>query len=128
MLFEQMFERLKMAHNYGSQPVTDVAVDDKGMPMKFSWRNRKYVVLTVLLTWLESAAWWKADSRDYCVWRVEASLEQPGNLGKLVSTSDSSRVNQKTRASSSNVSSGPASGVYDIAQSNTNWFIRRVID
>jgi len=126
MLFEQMFERLKMAHSYRTQQVTHVAVDDSGMPTRFAWRNRKYVVLGVLLTWLESAVWWKADGRDYSVWRVEASPVSADQRSSATSSSDASCVDP--RATSQEMSSAPASGVYDIAQSNTSWFIRQVMD
>ena len=126
MLFEQMFERLKMAHSYRTQQLTQVAVDDSGVPTKFAWRSRKYVVLAVLLTWLESAAWWKADGRDYSVWRVEASSELSDQLNSTTSSSDASCV--KSRATSQALPATPVSGVYDIAQSNTSWFIRQVMD
>ena len=126
MLFEQMFERLKMAHSYRTQQVTDVAVDDSGVPTKFAWRGRKYVVLSVLLTWLESAAWWKAGSRDYSVWRVEASSASSAQCSSATSSNASSCV--QSRVTSQAMPDTPASGVYDIAQSNTSWFIRRVMD
>jgi hypothetical protein len=126
MLFEQMFERLKMAHSYRTQQLTHVAVDDSGVPTKFAWRNRKYVVLTVLLTWLESPAWWKADSRDYSIWRVEASSASADQSSSTTSSSDASCVQSRTTSQAMPATS--ASGVYDIAQSNTSWFIRQVMD
>ncbi len=126
MLFEQMFERLKMAHSYRTQQLAHVAVDDSGVPTKFAWRNRKYVVLAVLLTWLESAAWWKADGRDYSVWRVEARSEFSDQQNFTTSSSDASCVQPRATSQAMPVTS--ASGVYDIAQSNTSWFIRQVMD
>jgi len=126
MLFEQMFERLKMAHSYRTQQLTHVAVDDSGVPTKFAWRDRKYVVIAVLLTWLESAAWWKADGRDYSVWRVEAGSELSDQHNSATSSSEASCV--QPLATSQAMPTASTSGVYDIAQSNTSWFIRRVMD
>ena len=114
MVFEQMFERLKMAHSYRTLALTDVAVDESGVPTRFAWRGRNYLVLAVLLSWLESAAWWRG-GRDYSVWRVEA---QPG-------LSDQS---QSPNSDTSQVVPSSSIGIYDIAQSNTSWFIRRVMD
>jgi len=126
MLFEQMFERLKMAHSYRTQQLTHVAVDDSGVPTRFAWRNRKYVVLAVLITWLESAAWWKADGRDYSVWRVEASSASSDQSSSATSSSDTSC--EQSCATSHAMPATFASGVYDIAQSNNSWFIRQVMD
>lgn len=128
MLFEQMFERLKMAHSYRTQALTDVAVDESGVPTRFAWRGRKYVVLAVLLSWLESAAWWRG-GRDYSVWRIEArpsgSDQNQSQLNR-----DSSQVESDVYSQDITSQILPASsiGIYDIAQSNNSWFIRRVMD
>ena len=104
MLFEHMFESLVMSRNYGATPrsLVRVRVDDRGFPTQFGWRGRRYVVVAVLLTWLESSAWWRRnsyESRDWRVWRVEAAADRSESLG-----------------------------VYDISTSDDRWFVRRVMD
>ena len=106
MLFEQMFERLVMSHNYGAntRSLVQVRTDSDGLPKGFSWRGRKYVVLAILFSWLEAAPWWRTrQTREWQVWRVEAT-----------------QVTQKD--------SGISAGVYDIATSDQRWFVRRVMD
>jgi hypothetical protein len=103
MLFEQMFERLVMSRNYGasSKSLAHVNTDTNGAPNWFSWRGRRYVVLTILFSWLEAAPWWRTrQTREWQVWRIEAA----------------DQATQKN------------SGIYDIATSDQRWFIRRVMD
>jgi hypothetical protein len=113
MLFEQMFERLVMSRNYGasSKSLAYVSTDTDGAPNWFSWRGRRYVVLAILFSWLESAPWWRTrQTREWQVWRIEAA-------------------DQATQNNSATQNSGtPNSGVYDIATSDQRWFIRRVMD
>jgi hypothetical protein len=108
MLFEQMFERLVMSRNYGasSKSLAYVSTDTDGAPNWFSWRGRRYVVLAILFSWLESAPWWRTrQTREWQVWRIEAA--------------DQAAQNNSTTQNS---------GVYDIATSDQRWFIRRVMD
>jgi len=107
-----------MAHSYRTQALTDVAVDESGVPTRFAWRGRKYVVIAVLLSWLESAVWWR-DGRDYSVWRVEASTASDAAIRQSDSSRAQSRATQKLPTSS---------GIYDIAQSDASWSIRQVMD
>jgi hypothetical protein len=103
MLFEQMFERLVMSRNYGasSKSLAYVSTDTDGAPNWFSWRGRRYVVLAILFSWLESAPWWRTrQTREWQVWRIEAA-DQAAHKD---------------------------TGVYDIATSDQRWFIRRVMD
>jgi len=108
MLFEQMFERLVMSRNYGanSKSLAHVSTNTDGAPNWFSWRGRRYVVLAILFSWLESAPWWRTrQTREWQVWRIEATDQDA----------------QKN-------STSQISGVYDIATSDQRWFIRRVMD
>lgn len=113
MLFEQMFERLDMSRNYGasSKSLAYVNTDTDGAPNWFSWRGRRYVVLAILFSWLEAAPWWRTrQTREWQVWRIEAA-------------------DQATQNNSGASDMGtPNSGVYDIANSDQRWFIRRVMD
>jgi hypothetical protein len=98
-----MFERLVMSRNYGasSKSLAYVSTDIDGAPNWFSWRGRRYVVLAILFSWLESAPWWRTcQTREWQVWRIEAT----------------------DQASQNNP------GVYDLATSDQRWFIRRVMD
>jgi hypothetical protein len=110
MLFEQMFERLVMSRNYSasSKSLAHVSTDTDGAPNWFSWRGRRYVVLAILFSWLESAPWWRTrQTREWQVWRIEA-VDQNNSGACDMETSNS--------------------GVYDIANSDQRWFIRRVMD
>ena len=113
MLFEQMFERLVMSHNYGAntRSLVQVRTNSDGLPKGFSWRGRKYVVLAILFSWLEAAPWWRTrQAREWQVWRIEAADQATqNNLGACDTDT-------------------PNSGVYDIANSDQRWFIRRVMD
>ena len=112
MLFEQMFERLDMSRNYGasSKSLAHVNTDANGAPNWFSWRGRRYVVLAILFSWLEAAPWWRArQTREWQVWRIEAA-------------------DQAIQNNSACDTDTPNSGVYDIANSDQRWFIRRVMD
>ncbi len=113
MLFEQMFERLDMSRNYGasSKSLAYVNTDTDGAPNWFRWRGRRYVVLAILFSWLEAAPWWRTrQTREWQVWRIEAADQATQN------NSGGSDINT------------PNSGVYDIANSDQRWFIRRVMD
>ena len=123
MLFEQMFERLDMSRNYGasSKSLAHVNTDTDGAPNWFSWRGRRYVVLAILFSWLEAAPWWRTrQTREWQVWRIEAADQavqnNSGASGRCMPNSDVSDMNT------------PNSGVYDIANSDQRWFIRRVMD
>lgn len=108
-----MFERLAMSRNYGanSKSLAQVNTDANGAPSWFSWRGRRYVVLAILFSWLESASWWRTrQTREWQVWRIEAADQAAQN---------------KTGACDMDT---PNSGVYDIATSDQRWFIRRVMD
>lgn len=62
--------------------LTVTAVD--GVPQRFRWRDRTYIVEFVLGRWIESGAWWNAVARrigvstaeriplSCTVWRIEA--------------------------------------------------------
>jgi hypothetical protein len=103
MLFEQMFERLEMT----KRSITQIGINPDGGPDRFSWRGRRYLVIEVLLSWLESALWWQRNSTDRQIWRVLAK----------------------------DASSGRA-GVYDVAKEtmtqneieHSRWYIRKVLD
>ena len=113
MLFEQMFERLVMSRNYGtsSKSLAYVNTDTNGAPNWFSWRGRRYVVLAILFSWLESAPWWRTrQTREWQVWRIEAADQASQN--------DSGPRGMGTHNS----------GVYDLATSDQRWFIRCVMD
>jgi len=113
MLFEQMFERLVMSRNYGasSKSLAHVNTDANGAPNWFSWRGRRYVVLAILFSWLEAAPWWRTrQAREWQVWRIEAADQATQNNSGACDTDT------------------PNSGVYDIANSDQRWFIRRVMD
>ena len=93
-----------MSRNYGasSKSLAHVNTDTDGAPNWFSWRGRRYVVLAILFSWLEAAPWWRTrQTREWQVWRIEAA-------------------DQATQNNSA--------GVYDIANSDQRWFIRRVMD
>lgn len=88
-----------------------VRADLLGAPTHFVWRGRQYTVLTVLLSWFESAQWWRTASRlddragqridwqarDWRLWRIEARADQ-------------------------------GSGIYELATSDGLWFVTRVLD
>lgn len=76
-----------------------VQTGPEGTPTRFRWAGRWYAVLTVLFSWMESAAWWRAGTADARVWRVEARAVRTGR-----------------------------DGVYDIADSDGHWDVRRVMD
>jgi hypothetical protein len=118
MLFEQMFERLVMSRNYGSssKSLAYVNTDTNGAPNWFSWRGRRYVVLAILFSWLESTPWWRTrQTREWQVWRIEA-------------TDQASQNNPGAHSSGACDMDTPNSGVYDLATSDQRWFIRRVMD
>lgn len=107
-----------MSRNYGanSKSLAYVSTNTDGAPNWFSWRGRRYVVLAILFSWLESAPWWRTrQTREWQVWRIEA-------------------VDQAAQKNSAAQSSGACdtdthnSGVYDIATSDQRWFVRRVMD
>ncbi len=91
-----------------SRAVVMTAMDGLGAPLRFTWRERRYVVRTVLLSWSESAAWWRAGSHDVNVWRIEAHRE--------TAQADHAYVDR------------PHIGVYDLAYSNERWYMQRVMD
>lgn len=113
-----MFERLDMSRNYGasSKSLAYVSTNADGAPNWFSWRGRRYVVLTILFSWLESAPWWRVrQTREWQVWRIEAADQ-------------ATQKNSTAQISGACDMDTPYSGVYDIATSDQRWFIRRVMD
>ena len=99
-----------MSRNYGasSKSLAYVSTNTDGAPNWFSWRGRRYVVLAILFSWLESAPWWRTrQTREWQVWRIEAT-DQAAQSACDMDT--------------------PYSGVYDLATSDQRWFIRRVMD
>lgn len=76
-----------------------VQTGPQGDPTRFRWSGRWYAVLSVLFSWMEAAAWWRPGSSDVRVWRVEARALRTGR-----------------------------DGVYDIADSDGHWHVRRVMD
>ncbi len=56
-------------------------------PEQFLWRDRLYLVQSVLEHWLESGGWWRAvgdgavDDREREFWRVEAGVGRLGESG-----------------------------------------------
>jgi hypothetical protein len=106
--FGKRKSEMKMKEDVGD---AKAATNADGAPNWFSWRGRRYAVLTILLSWLESAPWWRTrQAREWQVWRIEAA-------------------DQATQNNSGDSDMGtPNSGVYDIATSDQRWFIRRVMD
>ena len=115
MLFEQMFERVAMGQQpqrvRRSRAVAINAMDGLGAPLRFTWRDRQYVVRTVLMSWCEAAAWWRAGSHDVNVWRIEAQRE-----------------NTQLNDRDADAFKRPNVGVYDLAYSNERWYMQRVMD
>ncbi len=88
-----------------------VHADQLGAPTHFMWRGRRYTVLVVLLSWFESAQWWRTASRlddragdridwqarDWRLWRIEAQADRDP-------------------------------GIYELATSDGLWFVTRVMD
>lgn len=115
MLFEQMFERVAMGQHPQrvrlSRAVAMTAMDGLGAPLRFTWRERRYVVRTVLLNWCESAAWWRAGSHNVSIWRVEAQRETT-----------------QLDHNNADVFRRPHVGVYDLAYANERWYMQRVMD
>lgn len=111
-----------MSRNYGasSKSLAYVNTDTDGAPNWFSWRGRRYVVLAILFSWLESAPWWRTrQTREWQVWRIEAADQAAQkNSGACEETPNSGACDMDT----------PYSGVYDLATSDQRWFIRRVMD
>ena len=123
-----MFERLVMSRNYGasSKSLVYVNTDTDGAPNWFSWRGRRYVVLAILFSWLESAPWWRTrQTREWQVWRIEAADQAAQNN---LAMQDSSARDMDMPNSGARDMDTPNSGVYDLATSDQRWFIRRVMD
>ena len=103
-----------------------VQSDSQGSPTRFRWRGRGYTVVAVLFSWLESAAWWRLASHDTHVWRVEASIDRIASRGSAAGGSGSVDA-----ANGNGLADGAlpsATGVYDLARTNEQWFVRRVMD
>ena len=123
-----MFERLVMSRNYGanSKSLAHVSTNADGAPNWFSWRGRRYVVLAILFSWLESDPWWRTrQTREWQVWRIEAADQATQNNS---ATQNSGARDMDTPYSGACDMDTPYSGVYDLATSDQRWFIRRVLD
>jgi len=64
----------------------EVIANADGAPVDFRWRGRRYVVRSVITTWVEAEPWWRESllaagaSGQREIWRVEAA-ERAGSTG-----------------------------------------------
>ncbi|GAB2835489.1 hypothetical protein GCM10022221_38200 [Actinocorallia aurea] len=71
-----------------SEPVT-VWTGPDGLPRRFVWRDRLFVVRRILEHWIVSRDWWReqhpesADPAERRFWRVEASPDRESGVYEL---------------------------------------------